>query len=112
MTYLPRRSVAAKMDRVDPIGSTRSNSRSPGAARDRGFERSQVGDGEREGTLLFRALVRRHQHLDDTDAVVEGEARLLEAEESASEVTVLCLVTVHDRLVGHDRHHPGLGVLL
>src|SRR4030095_9687322 len=87
-------------------------SRTPRTAGDGRPEASQVRHGERERAFLFGALIRRHQHLHDTDAVVEGEPRRLLAEERAREVPVLRLVAIHYRLGRDDGHQADLGVLL
>src|SRR5215213_18097 len=87
-------------------------SRAPCASRDGGPEAPQIGYRERERALLLRAAVGGHEHLYDTDAVVEGEPRCFLAEKGAGEVPVLRLVAVHHRLRRHHGHHSRLGVLL
>src|SRR5436190_14918053 len=90
----------------------RPRSRSPGTACDRGSKGSQIGHGKSERALLLGALISRHQHLDHSDTVVEGESGSLETEERADEVAVLRLVAVRHRLRWHHGHHSGLGILL
>src|SRR5258705_5645189 len=89
MMYVPRRRDAKEMRRPEPARPGRSRSRSPGTTRDRGPEVSQVGHRKSEGALLLGALICRHQHLDDADAVVEGESRSLETEERADAVAAI-----------------------
>src|SRR5687767_3169907 len=97
-TRTPR--AGAVISLPGPFRVRRKRARPPCPARD---GRDEVVDPRRrevERPSLLGARVGRHQQAYDVDAVVEGQQRLLLAEEGADEVPVLVLVAVRRRLVG------------
>src|SRR3954469_13688755 len=77
---------------LSPFNARRS--RSPLTPRHRRNELVQPLRRKRQCPALLGALIRRHEHSHDIEAVVEGEQRLFLSEEHAHEVPILGFVTI------------------
>src|SRR5690606_20449695 len=74
--------------------SVRSRSGLPGPLGDCGHECLEALRFPRKRAFLFGAHVGGHEHLNDFEAVVEGEVRGATVEETLHEVAVVVFVTV------------------